>query len=466
MVVRLTTIHPGEKHEECGIVGIYSKKGGDVAPYIYKALIALQHRGQDAAGFAVLDGKRIEARKGIGLVADVFEPEDLRVRGRVGIGHTRYPTYGECRMCDVQPLVFEGCAAAHNGHIANYSDLRKRLEAAGYGFMSSVDSEVMAFMLHGEEDIKKAVTGMMTGLEGSFSVAAMVRGRLVVFRDPFAIRPLVWGENEEWICFASETVALDTLGVPYGGDVKGGELVVVDKGRMTRMQLAAENPKHCMFEYVYFSRPDSVMNGRSVYGARRRLGEVLAGEAPAEADLVIPVPDTSRTAAAAYAKALGISAEEGLIKNRYIGRTFIMPSQERRADAVKLKLNPVRELVEGKRVVLVDDSIVRGTTLREIVALVRKAGAKRVHLRVTCPPVKAPCFYGVDMSTYRELIANKKTTEEIRDYLGADSLAYLSPGGLRKAIGLPLCTACLDEGYHTRYVKDIASKVKRSGMGG
>ncbi|MEW6035805.1 MAG: amidophosphoribosyltransferase [Candidatus Micrarchaeota archaeon] len=451
-----------EKREECGIVGIFSKTGEDVAPYLYRALVALQHRGQDAAGLAVHDGGGIEARRGIGLVDGVFRPEDLGAKGRLGIGHTRYPTYGECRMCDVQPMVFGEHAAAHNGHLANYEALRKELEKDGYEFTSSVDSEVMVYLMHREKDAEKAVGSMMGKVEGAFSVAAISRGKLIVFRDPFALRPLVWGENDDFICFASETVALDINGIPYRGDIRGGEIAVVDGGKIHRKQLAPEKARHCMFEYVYFSRPDSLINGKSVYEVRKRLGEILASEAPADADVVVPVPDTSRTAAASYGKALGLPVEEGLIKNRYIGRTFIMPSQEKRSDAVRLKLNPIGNIVAGKRVVLVDDSIVRGTTLKEIVALVRKAGAREIHLRITCPPVRAPCFYGVDMSSYSELIANKKSVAEIKDYLGAESLSYISLEGLKKAVGLQLCTACLSEEYHTDFVRNMAMLIKRS----
>jgi amidophosphoribosyltransferase len=449
-----------EKHEECGIIGIYSKKGEDVGSYLYRALVALQHRGQDAAGIAVHDGKKLEARRGVGLVDMIFRPEDLAVKGRMGIGHTRYPTYGECRMCDVQPMVYKEYAAAHNGHLANADEIRKKLAAEGYQFTSSVDSEVVVFIFEQEKDPEKAVKRMMRDLEGAFSITSIVDGKMVVFRDPFAIRPLVWGENEDFICFASETVALDVNGIPYKGDVSGGELVIVDKGKVSRKQLEPQKRKHCMFEYVYFSRPDSVLNQRSVYETRRELGKVLAKEAPVKADVVIPVPDTSRTAASSFAAALGMPCEEGLIKNRYIGRTFIMPNQARRVDAVKLKLNPVREIIEGKSVVLVDDSIVRGTTLKQITALVKKAGARQVHLRITCPPVKAPCFYGVDMSTYSELIASRKSVEEIRKFLGADSLAYISIEGMKKAIGLPVCTGCLNEEYHTDYVKKLAARVK------
>ncbi len=463
MVVRILSQHSDEKHEECGVVGIYSKTGEDVAPYLYRALVALQHRGQDAAGFAVHDGKNIQARRGIGLVDGIFRPEDLRVKGRIGIGHTRYPTSGECNMCDVQPMVFESFAAAHNGHIANSDELRKELEGQGFRFTSTVDSEVMVFMLKQAKDDEAAVRSMMERIEGAFSVTALSGKRMLVFRDKFAIRPLLWGENERFICFASETVALDVNGIPYVGDIHGGEFITLDeKGKISKKQLAVESAHHCMFEYVYFSRPDSQLDGKSVYSVRRKLGEALARESPLKADVVIPVPDTSRIAAAALATALKIPCEEGLIKNRYIGRTFIMPDQEKRTNAVGLKLNPVKDIIDGKSIVLVDDSIVRGTTLRGIVALCRDAGAKEVHLRITCPPIKAPCFYGVDMSSYKELIANKKDVDSIRRELGADSLVYISLEALKDAIGLPICSSCLTGKYNSGYVDKAAKHVKDS----
>jgi len=461
MVVKINTVYFEEKREECGVVGIYSKTGKPVAPLLYKALFALQHRGQDAAGFAVYDDGKIEVRRGIGLVADIFQPEDIALGGSIGIGHTRYPTIGECKMCDVQPSLFGDVAVAHNGHVANYNDLKQELEE-DYRFMSTVDSEPMVYMIHRNRgNLEKGVREIMERTEGSYSDVCIYKGKLIVYRDPFAIRPLVWGENEDFICFASESVALDTNSIKHAGNVKGGELITVNGGQLVKKQLVPENARHCMFEYVYFSRPDSMINGASIHGARSRLGQALAEEAPAKADVVVPVPDTSRTAAAAYAKALNIQYDEGLMKNRYIGRTFIMPSQEKRKEAVKIKLNPVKDIIAGKSVVLVDDSIVRGTTLREIVAMVRSAGAAEVHLRITCPPIRAPCFYGVDMSTYKELIANKKTIEEIKTHLGADSLYYVSLEGLKKALGHPLCTACLTEEYHTEYVKGLAQKEKQ-----
>ncbi|NYZ73608.1 amidophosphoribosyltransferase [Candidatus Micrarchaeota archaeon] len=462
MGVWVSSPYSEEKGEECGIFGILAKNGDDVAPLLYRALIALQHRGQDAAGFAIYNGKTMEARRGIGLVSGVFKPEDLTLKGGMGIGHTRYPTIGECRMCDVQPSMYKDIAVAHNGHVANYGDLKKTFEEKGHKYTSTVDSEPMVFALAGSKGFEEGAKWIMERFEGSYSDVCIYNGVFGVFRDPHAIRPLVWGENESFIAFASETVALDINNIPYKGEVKGGELVIVDGGKMVRKQLVPETPRHCMFEYVYFARPDSTINGKSVYEARSMLGEALAREAPAKVDVVVPVPDTSRTAAARYARKLGVPCEEGLIKNRYIGRTFIMANQSKRVGAVKLKLNPVREIIRGKSVALVDDSIVRGTTLKEIVALVRKAGAKEVHLRITCPPVKAPCFYGVDMSTYKELIADDKSVDAIGKFLGADTLAYISMDGLKKAIGLPLCTACLGGEYHTDYVRKLAEKARGS----
>jgi len=448
-----------EKREECGVIAIYSKRGKDVAPLLYRALMALQHRGQDAAGFAVLHEGRITPRTGIGLVSEIFKPEDLLLKGSMGIGHTRYPTIGQCRHCDVQPSVYKEIAVAHNGHIANYEVVKEALEKEGYGFKSTVDSEPMTFVFDKHKgDIEAAVREIHQTFEGAFSDVFIVEGVFGITRDRFSIRPLIWGENEDFICFASESVALDMNGIPYKGEVAGGELITIKEGKVERKVLVQGSPRHCMFEYVYFSRPDSIINARSAFDARRRLGVELAKEAPAKADVVIPVPDTSRSAALSYARELGIPYEEGLIKNRYIGRTFIMPSQEKRRDAVRLKLNPVREVIEGKSVVLVDDSIVRGTTLKEVVSLVRGAGAREVHMRITCPPVKAPCFYGVDMSTYSELIANRKSIDEIREFLGADSLSYISLEGLKKAIGIPICDGCLTGKYHSEYVMGLARK--------
>jgi len=446
--------------EECGVVGVYSKTGKSVVPLLYKALFALQHRGQDAAGMAIYGEERIIERKGLGLVDSIFKKEDLELDGTMGVGHTRYPTIGKCTEADVAPSVYDGIAVSHNGHVPNYEDLKKELGKAGYKFHSTVDSEPIAYYLHKEKDLETAVKMIMDKFEGAFSEAAIYHDKLIGFRDHHAIRPLVWGENKDFFMFASESVALDINSIEHKGDIHGGELLIIEDGRLRREQIKQAEPHYCMFEYVYFSRPDSVINGRSVMNVRRLLGEELANESPVKADIIIPVPDTSRTAAMAYAKATGAEYDEGLIKNRYVGRTFIMPSQEKRREAVRLKLNPVKELVADKIVVLIDDSIVRGTTMKEIVGLLKDAGAKEVHVRITSPPIKAPCFYGVDIPTFKELIANKKSVEEIGKFLGADSLAYLSLDGLKKSLGVPICDACLTGNYHTDYVKKLAEEAK------
>lgn len=453
-----------EKIEHCGVVGVYSKKGKQVAPVLYRAMIALQHRGQDAAGFLVWDNGFVE-KKGVGLVTDIFKDEDLAIEGTVGIGHTRYPTTGLCLISDVQPFNNINIAVSHNGQISNYRDARKGLETRGFKFVSTVDSEVVVYLLHEQlregRSIEDAVKHLMETVDGAYSITALIGDTLIAFKDPNGIRPLVWGENEDVMVFASETVALDANGIPHKGDLGGGELAIIRKGKLETRKLVDAHPRACMFEYVYFSRPDSTINGRIVMEARKNLGTALAKEHPAPADVVIEVPDSARTAAAAYAKELGIPYDEGLIKNRYVGRTFIMPSQQKRVDAVKMKLNAVRNVVTGKRVALIDDSLVRGTTMREIVSLLRGAGAKEVHVRLTCPPIRAPCFYGIDMSTYDELAAHTRTVGEIGKMIGADSLGYNSMDALKKAIGLPLCTGCLDEGYPTTYAKKLADEQKK-----
>lgn len=451
-----------EKQEECGIFAVISKDGSDVAPIVYRGLIALQHRGQDAAGMVVYDPKKgLQPQKGLGLVSDIYA-EGLKVNGHIGIGHTRYPTTGRCQIEDVQPSIFGKIAVTHNGHLANYDEVRTGLKKRGYEFASTVDSEVFAYLLDEKikEGVEVAVKHVMDTLDGAYSDGAIIDGKLHMFRDPYAIRPMVWGENEQYIAFASESTALDINNIPYKGEVLPGELVFVEPNGLVRKDIKKRGFRHCMFEYVYFSRPDSIVNAKWVYEVRKNLGRELAAEHPAKADLIVPVPDTSRTAAEEYAKATGIPFEEALIKNRYVGRTFIMPTQEKRTLAVRMKLNAVRGLLEGKDVVLIDDSIVRGTTLREIVALVRNAGAKKVHVRITSPPIKAPCFYGVDMPTYNELVATNKDVDGTRIHIGADSLGYLSIDSLKKAIGLPVCTGCLNEDYPTEYAKKMAKEKK------
>ncbi len=466
MVIKITHSYledSEEKHEECGIIAIYSKKGVDVAPHIYRALMALQHRGQDAAGFAIFNKDKIEYCKGLGLVSEIFKPQDLEMKGTLGIGHTRYPTAGLITKAEVQPFVNENVAISHNGHIANHKLLRKEIEKK-QELISTSDSEVISILLKENlsDGIESAVSKIMDKIDGAYSNVALVDGQIIAFRDPHAIRPLVYGENEDFICFASESTALDINNIDYLGDVGPGELAIISNNKIVKKTIKKKEIRHCMFEYVYFARPDSIINQLSVLDVRKRLGHELAKEHPVEADVIVPIPDTARSAAGTYSKETGIPIDEGLIKNRYIGRTFIMPSQDRRKEAVRLKLNPVKSVISGKRVVLIDDSIVRGTTLREIVRLVRAAGATEIHLRITCPPLKAPCFYGVDMATYKELIANNKNVEEIRKFLGADSLGYLSINGLKKAIGLPVCTGCLNEDYVTAYAKKLSQEKRDS----
>ena len=460
-----------EKKEECGVIGIVSKQN-NVAQLLYRAMMALQHRGQDACGMALVTETGLKVVRGVGLVSEVIKEEHLKIKAHVGIAHTRYPTAGECFLCDVQPFSSKEIGIAHNGQISNYQALRKEMEENGERFESSGDSEVILKMIDQEKGaLPKSIENVFRRADGAYSIAAIIDGKLVVFRDSNEFRPLVYGKTEDTVCFASESAALDINNIKYIGNVSGGEVTIVEN-KNNNIQLktiqANKSPKpritHCMFEYVYFSRPDSIINNTSVVDVRKRLGQELAKEHPVKADVVIPVPDTSRTAAQTFASALGIEYDEGLIKNRYIGRTFIMPTQGKRAEAVQLKISPVRVVIENKKVVLVDDSIVRGTTLREIVALVRKAGAKEIHLRITCPPIKAPCYYGVDMKTYEELIANNKTVDEIRKYLGADSLGYLSIEGLKRAIYKDVCTGCLNQDYPTKYGQERKRNIQKKGM--
>lgn len=322
----------------------------------------------------------------------------------------------------------------------------------------------MVYTIHeqmkGGKSIEDAVKHVMETFDGAYSITALIGDTLIAFKDPNGIRPLVWGESKDTLMFASETVALDVNGIAHKGDLCGGEIAIVRNSKVEVKRLVEAKPHICMFEYVYFARPDSTINGNGVIDVRKRLGRELALEHPAEADVVIDVPDSARTAAEEYARTSRLPHEEGLIKNRYVGRTFIMPAQEKRVDAVRMKLNTVRQVIAGKRVALIDDSIVRGTTLKEIVSLVKAAGAREIHVRITCPPIRAPCFYGIDMSTYTELAANTKSVDDIRKMVGADTLEYLSIAGLKKAIGIPICTGCLDENYPTAYAKKLADEQK------
>jgi amidophosphoribosyltransferase len=449
-----------EAREFCGVVGV-SLHGKGAAPYVYRGLRALQHRGQESAGIATSSHGILHHRRGMGLVHDIFTQETLdSLRGTVGIGHVRYSTTGRSELENAQPLVLkmreEDAALAHNGDIVNFERIRRRLQAQGVEFLGSADSETMGQMIAVEygktHDLDSAIRRTCAELVGGYAVTMLVGSRLVGFRDPLGIRPLVLGSIDGGYAIASESVALELMGGRLMRDVLPGEVVIIDRGqepKFSRMQGVGERA-HCMFEWVYFSRPDSVAEGRMVYEVRHRIGRRLAQESPAQSDLVIPVPDSSRPQALGFSEGSGIPYAEGLIKNRFVERTFILPDQKKREDEVRVKLHPVPGLLDGKRVVLIDDSIVRGTTLREIVAMVRMAGAKQVDVRIGCPPIVAPCYFGIDMKERRDLIASGKTEDEVAGAVGADSVHYLSLPGLIESIGLPqdtLCLGCLTARY-------------------
>jgi amidophosphoribosyltransferase len=447
-------------HEHCGVVGV-SLSGKGAAPYLYRGLRALQHRGQESAGIATASHGTLHHRKGMGLVHDVFNRELLdSLRGPVGIGHVRYSTTGTSDIENAQPLSLrlrdEDAALAHNGDIVNHENLRRRLLAQGVEFLGSADSEAMAQLIALEygrtRDLESAIRKSMSELVGGYAVVMLVGSQLVAFRDPMGIRPLVLGTLDGGYAVASESVAIELMGGALVRDLAPGEVVLIEKGSSLRSSryAGANERAHCMFEWVYFSRPDSVVEGRLVYDVRRRVGEILARERPTKADVVVPVPDSSRPQALGFAAVAGIPYAEALIKNRFVERTFILPDQKRREEEVRVKLHPVPGLIQGKRVVLLDDSIVRGTTLREIVAMVRHAGASSVDVRIGCPPITAPCYFGIDMKDRRELVASGRTEEGVAKQIGADSVHYLSMPGLVEAIGMPeenLCLGCLTGRY-------------------
>ncbi|MEM2963645.1 MAG: amidophosphoribosyltransferase [Candidatus Anstonellales archaeon] len=464
------------KREACGIFGIYSKIGHPVSFRIYNGLSMLQHRGQDSAGIATSNGSKIFVKTGLGLVADIFDRKAIEsLIGHVGIGHTRYPTIGGCTKEDAQPQIISspkrGMALAHNGNIANYSEISSELAKSGRMISSGCDAEIILhlFALEYEKthNFFSAARKCMEKLDGSYSaVLVSGEGDLVVFRDPYGIKPLCYGEDNEKMIFASESVALDINEVELSGYVQPGEVVVVNEHGISRkVVMPNKKPAHCMFEYVYFARPDSILESRLVYEVRVELGRRLAEVMPVDADAIVPVPDTARPAAIGYSERSGIPVVEGLLKNRYIGRTFIMPSQEKRNEAVRLKLNPVRHLIKDKEIIMIDDSIVRGTTCGPIVALLKKGGAKKVHVRITSPPIIAPCFYGIDLPTYSELIAANYNVAKIAKKIGADSLAYLPIDDLVSAIGLGdrLCLGCITDKYPTKTAEKLSKKLKAHG---
>ena len=442
----------------CGVFGIYAPDR-DVARATYFGLFALQHRGQESAGIAVSEQNRLTALRDLGLVTQVFDEQKLYgLRGQVAIGHTRYSTTGSSQWSNAQPLVQHGrartVALGHNGNLVNLTTLRDELRDDRVTLRSTSDSEVIAALIANDEaPLEQAVANAMRRLDGAYSTVALSEGRLVAFRDAHGFRPLVLGRiHDDWVV-ASETCALDLVGAEYVREVERGEAVFVDAGGLRAVQAVepASGGALCIFEFFYLARPDTRLAGIEVHGARVRMGARLAREAPVEADLVLPIPDSGTPAAIGFSRALGIPFSEGLIKNRYVGRTFIQPDQELRRQGIRLKFNPLAE-VAGQRVVVVDDSIVRGNTTRQIVQTLFDAGAAEVHLRISSPPVIAQCFYGIDLADPDEMIASHKTVEEVREHIGATSLAYLSHDGLVEATKRPeseLCRACLTREYPT-----------------
>jgi amidophosphoribosyltransferase len=442
----------------CGVFGIRSVER-DVARLSYFALFALQHRGQESAGIAVSEGGSLTVLRDMGLVAQVFDEQQLQaLPGEVAIGHTRYSTTGGAHWSNAQPLVHHGrtrtVALGHNGNLTNSGELREELIADGLRFGSTADTEVIAALIARDPaPLVDAVAAAMARLEGAYSVVALVDSTLIAFRDPHGIRPLTLGRiGNDWVV-ASETCALDLIGATVERDVRPGEIVSVDaEGFHTVQALPEGRGALCIFEHVYFARPDSRLGGTEVHAARVRMGERLAEEAPVEADLVMPIPDSGTPAAIGYAKASGIPYDEGLIKNRYVGRTFIEPDQELRRQGIRLKFNPLDEL-DGKRVVIVDDSIVRGNTMQQLVAMLFDSGAAEVHVRVSSPPVVSGCYYGIDMADEDELAAAHRSVEQMRQHIGATSLHYLSVEGMQRATRMPddsVCRACFTREYPTR----------------
>ena len=443
-------------HECCGVFGVYAP-GEDVARLTFFALFALQHRGQESAGIATANGKRLQVYAQMGLVSQVFTEDSLsQLGGYVAIGHNRYSTKGSSRISNVQPLlVGEGSntiAVAHNGNIVNAEHLYRELSDSGYTFRSSTDTEVIANLIQSspEEGWINKIRYAMHRLQGAYSLTMITNNTLFGVRDPFGVRPLCLGTvNGGWV-IASESCALDHIGASFIREIEPGEIVAVTENGIDSYREEVDRRALCIFEYIYFARPDSVINGRLLYPARQAMGEGLAQEHSVGADLVMGVPDSATAAGIGYSRWSDIPLCEGLLKNRYVGRTFIEPDQRIRDLGVKLKFNPLPLMLDGKRVVVIDDSIVRGTTTPQVVKLLKRAGAKEVHMRICAPPIRYPCFFGVDMATRWELIAAQKTIPEIRDFIGADSLGYLSIDGLVKAVALPkdiFCMACFTGDY-------------------
>ena len=446
-----------ELREACGVFGIFSRNE-DIARITFFALFALQHRGQESAGIATSDGHDLQVFARMGLVSHVFDEKTLkRLKGHIAIGHNRYSTTGSSRRHNAQPIVVSNghdqVAIAHNGNIANSEALRQELESQGYIFNTTTDSEIIGYLILSApyQDWLEKLRYAMHRLQGAYSLAIMDRNNLYAMRDPYGVRPLCLGHIPgNGYVVASETCALDHIGANLVREIDPGEILAINDEGIRSIKEPDQRRALCIFEYIYFARPDSVINNRLVYHAREAMGVKLAEEYPADADVVIGVPDSATPAGVGFSLRSGIPPATGLIKNRYMGRTFIEPDQRLRDLGVKLKFNPLQAVLEGKRVVLVDDSIVRGTTTPQVIRLLRKAGAREVHMRVCAPPIAHPCFFGVDMATRWELLASRKSVEEIRQFIDADSLGYLSVDGLIEAVNLPknsFCLACFTGEY-------------------
>ena len=455
----------GHLHEECGVFGVYSPETADLAGLMYYGLFSLQHRGQESAGMVINDDGVFSAYRDVGLVNDVFTPERLQSlgSGNIAVGHVRYATTGSDNKRNVQPLIINHhkgrMALAHNGNLTNSMELRRQLEEKGSIFHTTTDSEVIAYIIVQERlrssSIEAAVSAAMNRLEGAYSLVISSPSKLIAARDPHGFRPLCMGRRKDgMVVFASESCALDAVGAEFERDILPGEIVTVSSQGIhsDRSHCGQAARSLCVFEYIYFARPDSVIDGCSVCQARKRAGAFLAQAHPVEADVVIGVPDSGLDAALGYAEASGIPYAMGFTKNKYIGRTFISPTQEMRENGVNIKLNPIRSVVEGKRVVMIDDSIVRGTTCRRTIDLLRQAGAKEIHMRVSAPPFISECYYGTDIDDSEKLIANHHTVEEIAGIIGVDSLGYLSVADVVRLAGDKpggFCTACFGGGYPT-----------------
>ncbi len=452
--------------EKCGVFGLWGVP--QAAHRIYTALFALQHRGQESAGIAVTDGVTLKAHTGMGLVPEVFDDEILAKlqHGFGGIGHNRYSTTGSSRACNAQPLLEEyiggAVAVAHNGNLINAHLLRRDYEERGHIFHTTTDTEIIIHLLAAHHLTKAdPLAAALQHLQGAYSLVFLFNDRIEAVRDPWGWRPLVIGCSPEGCyCVASETVALDVLGANYIREVEPGEIVTInDKGLSSRSFAEKQQPAHCIFEHVYFANPSSNVFGDTVQIVRERLGEKLAEESHIDADYVIPMPDSGRSAALGFARRSGIPFREGIVPNRYVGRTFIQPTQTQRDAAVQVKLNVVRDVVAGKRLVVVDDSIVRGTTTRGKMAQLRRAGAKEIHLRISCPPIRHGCYFGVDFPEKSKLVAHERTVEEIRQYLEVDSLHYLSIDGMLSCVTRPAghyCTACFSGDYRLNVNKPVS----------